>query len=138
MAPRGYQRVPTRPGRAREVGAATPLPLPLRLVLAAVVLCAGAYWWPVMNGTYRFLVAVFSVILWAQMSTGAWSQDAREFRRQTDAMQSREMRRAWSTFKEAAVGKNAVSINALGGRQSRTKDAALKPRQALAAVGPEG
>ena len=112
--PGGYTRVPTAPGRARAA-AGTPLPLALRNLLAAAALCAGAYWWPAMNGTYRFLLVVFSVILWAQVSTGAWAQDARVFRRHTDALQKQERQRAWRAFKEAAFGKNAVQINALGG-----------------------
>ena len=126
MMPGGYTRVPTAPGRVRAA-AGTPLPLALRILLAAAALCGGAYWWPAMNGTYRFLLVVFSVILWAQVSTGAWAQDARVFRRHTDALQKQERQRAWRAFKEAAFGKSAVQINALGGLNECLKRATTAP-----------
>ena len=64
---------------------------------------------------YECLGQLDNAILWAQVSTGAWAQDARVFRRHTDALQKQERQRAWRAFKEAAFGKSAVQINALGG-----------------------
>ena len=66
-----------------------------------------------LDGSYRFLLIVFAIIMWAQFTTGAWSQNAREYRRHTDELQNKEMQRAWGIFKEAAVGKTAIPINAL-------------------------
>ena len=119
MAPAGYQSVPTQPTQAsttmRRVAARNnPVPLGVRLVLGGAAVGACMYWWPVLDGPYRFLLAVFAIILWAQFTTGAWSQNAREYRRHTDELQNKEMKRAWGIFKEAAVGKTAIPINALG------------------------
>ena len=91
-----------------------PVPLAVRLVLGAASFGASLYWWPVLDGTYRFLLIVFSIIMWAQFSTGAWSQNAREYRKHTDELQHNEMKKAWGIFKEAAVGKQAIPINKLG------------------------
>ena len=69
-----------------------------------------------LDGSYRFLLIVFAIIMWAQFTSGAWSQNAREYRRHTDELQNKKMgdaTRAWGIFKEAAVGKTAIPINAL-------------------------
>ena len=115
MAPAGYQRVPTNLSTAQRRVAArnNPVPLAVRLVLGGAALGAALYWWPVLDGSYRFLLFVFAIIMWAQFTTGAWSQNAREYRRHTDQLQNNEMKRAWGIFKEAAVGKTAIPINAL-------------------------
>jgi len=122
MAPAGYQRVPTHPNpnpnlstvQRRVAARNNPVPLAVRLVLAGAALGAVLYWWPVLDAGYRFLLFVFAIIMWAQFTTGAWSQNAREYRRHTDRLQNNEMKRAWGMFKEAAVGKTAIPINALG------------------------
>ena len=116
MAPAGYQRVPTNLSTVQRRVAArnNPVPLAVLLVLASAALGAVLYWWPVLDAGYRFLLFVFAIILWAQFTTGAWSQNAREYRRHTDQLQNNEMKRAWGMFKEAAVGKTAIPINALG------------------------
>ena len=115
MAPAGYQRVPTNLSTTQRRVAArnNPVPLAVRLVLGGAALGAVLYWWPVLDGSYRFLLFVFAIIMWAQFTTGAWSQNAREYRRHTDQLQNNEMKRAWGIFKEAAVGKTAIPINAL-------------------------
>ena len=105
-----YQRVPSD-----ELPQGEPVPLFVRVPLALLVVAGTAYYWPVLNSTNRFLVVTFSIIMWAVLSTGAWNQDARKYRKKTDALQRQEMRKAWSTFKEAAVGEDAIPINKLGG-----------------------
>ncbi len=136
MAPAGYQRVPTNLSTAQRRVAArnNPVPLAVRLVLGGAALSAALYWWPVLDGSYRFLLFVFAIIMWAQFTTGAWSQNAREYRRHTDQLQNNEMKRAWGIFKEAAVGKTAIPINALdrvharrsgGGKPNGCKSSAI-------------
>ena len=136
MAPVGYQRVPTNLSTTQRRVAArnNPVPLAVRLVLGGAALGAVLYWWPVLDGSYRFLLFVFAIIMWAQFTTGAWSQNAREYRRHTDQLQNNEMKRAWGIFKEAAVGKTAIPINALdrvharrpgGGKPNGCKSSAI-------------
>jgi hypothetical protein len=115
MAPAGYQRVPTNLSTTQRRVAArnNPVPLSVLIVLGGAAFGAALYWWPVLDGSYRFLLIVFAIIMWAQFTTGAWSQNAREYRRHTDQLQNNEMKRAWGIFKEAAIGKTAIPINAL-------------------------
>lgn len=113
---KGYSRLPSN-----ELGEMddTPLPMLLRLPLALSVLAGGAYYWSDLTSVNRFLLCAFSIIMWSVVSTGAWKQNHRDYRRRTDALQKQELDRAWSTFKDAAVGKNAIEINKLGGSKKQ-------------------
>lgn len=97
----------------------TPLPLLVRLPLALAVLAGGAYYWPVLTSVNRFLLGAFSVIMWSVVSTGAWKHNHRDYRKRTDALQRQELNKAWTTFKDAAVGKDGVEINKLGGSKKK-------------------
>jgi len=112
----GYSRLPVD-----ELGEMdnTPLPLLLRVLLALSVLAGAAYYWSELTAVNRFLVFAFSIIMWSVVSTGAWKQNHRDYRRRTDALQKQELNKAWSTFKNAAVGKDAIEINKLGGRKKQ-------------------
>ena len=43
--------------------------------------------WPRINFVTKMVAGIFVVILWAAIDTGAWNRNARDVRRETDAMQ---------------------------------------------------
>ena len=43
--------------------------------------------WPRINFVTKMVAGIFIVIMWAAIDTGAWNRNARDVRRETDAMQ---------------------------------------------------